>query len=138
MFFFSSRRRHTRWPRDWSSDVCSSDLATGGQQAQGCSKTGTVDLQNQVPQHRHFQFELMPAAQPPLVTQQAFKANKERHYGQHAVDTVMTTKSPPVDNNFRNIRNWRSGCWKTPINRGTTKAISNEISPKLMVSNTCG
>src|SRR5690625_5382775 len=27
MFFFSSRRRHTRWPRDWSSDVCSSDLS---------------------------------------------------------------------------------------------------------------
>src|SRR5439155_8591727 len=26
MFFFSGRRRHTRWPRDWSSDVCSSDL----------------------------------------------------------------------------------------------------------------
>src|SRR6266508_6526838 len=25
-FFFSSRRRHTRWPRDWSSNVCSSDL----------------------------------------------------------------------------------------------------------------
>src|SRR5207253_7367757 len=23
----SSRRRHTRWPRDWSSDVCSSDLS---------------------------------------------------------------------------------------------------------------
>src|SRR5207253_6125069 len=28
VFFFSSRRRHTRWPRDWSSDVCSSDLAS--------------------------------------------------------------------------------------------------------------
>src|SRR5207253_8428191 len=28
-FFFSSRRRHTRWPRDWSSDVCSSDLFWG-------------------------------------------------------------------------------------------------------------
>src|SRR5699024_12100806 len=26
MFFFSSRRRHTRSKRDWSSDVCSSDL----------------------------------------------------------------------------------------------------------------
>src|SRR6266581_6050765 len=26
-FFFSSRRRHTRWTGDWSSDVCSSDLA---------------------------------------------------------------------------------------------------------------
>src|SRR6266536_3138609 len=26
IFFFSSRRRHTRSTRDWSSDVCSSDL----------------------------------------------------------------------------------------------------------------
>src|SRR5206468_6783497 len=26
LFFFSSRRRHTRSDRDWSSDVCSSDL----------------------------------------------------------------------------------------------------------------
>src|SRR5690606_7815980 len=30
LFFFSSRRRHTRFSRDWSSDVCSSDLATKG------------------------------------------------------------------------------------------------------------
>src|SRR3712207_1460462 len=28
-FFFSSRRRHTRYWRDWSSDVCSSDLLIG-------------------------------------------------------------------------------------------------------------
>src|SRR5438445_9354691 len=28
-FFFSSRRRHTRYWRDWSSDVCSSNLVTG-------------------------------------------------------------------------------------------------------------
>src|SRR5207249_7891130 len=27
-FFFSSRRRHTRSKRDWSSDVCSSDLVS--------------------------------------------------------------------------------------------------------------
>src|SRR3712207_8728647 len=27
LFFFSSRRRHTRYWRDWSSDVCSSDLS---------------------------------------------------------------------------------------------------------------
>src|SRR5439155_15472472 len=32
-FFFSSRRRHTRWPRDWSSDVCSSDLFLEGRHA---------------------------------------------------------------------------------------------------------
>src|SRR3989449_4125702 len=30
-FFFSSRRRHTRCSRDWSSDVCSSDLAVVAQ-----------------------------------------------------------------------------------------------------------
>src|SRR3712207_3248163 len=29
-FFFSSRRRHTRYWRDWSSDVCSSDLILRG------------------------------------------------------------------------------------------------------------
>src|SRR5256884_1990752 len=30
LFFFSSRRRHTRCSRDWSSDVCSSDLKRVG------------------------------------------------------------------------------------------------------------
>src|SRR5256885_7007804 len=29
LFFFSSRRRHTRLQGDWSSDVCSSDLGSG-------------------------------------------------------------------------------------------------------------
>src|SRR5690606_39738362 len=29
IFFFSSRRQHTRFSRDWSSDVCSSDLIYG-------------------------------------------------------------------------------------------------------------
>src|SRR3712207_9247990 len=33
LFFFSSRRRHTRYWRDWSSDVCSSDLEVGGEGA---------------------------------------------------------------------------------------------------------
>src|SRR5436309_14068298 len=32
-FFFSSRRRHTRFSRDWSSDVCSSDLGVTRQSA---------------------------------------------------------------------------------------------------------
>src|SRR5690554_780346 len=31
LFFFSSRRRHTRCGRDWSSDVCSSDLIVSNQ-----------------------------------------------------------------------------------------------------------
>src|SRR2546422_3621759 len=33
-FFFSSRRRHTRCSRDWSSDVCSSDLGETGRVVQ--------------------------------------------------------------------------------------------------------
>src|SRR5258707_9887420 len=44
-FFFSSRRRHTRYWRDWSSDVCSSDLgnsfcmfaATADRSASACA-----------------------------------------------------------------------------------------------------
>src|SRR5476651_2834228 len=39
-FFFSSRRRHTRYWRDWSSDVCSSDLPplhdVGGKHLAAC------------------------------------------------------------------------------------------------------
>src|SRR5215475_7150247 len=35
-FFFSSRRRHTRFSRDWSSDVCSSDL-TGASRGIGAA-----------------------------------------------------------------------------------------------------
>src|SRR3989442_11633013 len=34
LFFFSSRRRHTRCGRDWSSDVCSSDLPGGRRASQ--------------------------------------------------------------------------------------------------------
>src|SRR5690606_39520379 len=45
-FFFSSRRRHTRFSRDWSSDVCSSDLAdqsNEGVRAVGCVFTSGSD-----------------------------------------------------------------------------------------------
>src|SRR6266496_5593307 len=35
IFFFSSRRRHTRSLRDWSSDVCSSDLGGGSNRSGG-------------------------------------------------------------------------------------------------------
>src|SRR5256884_3650349 len=46
-FFFSSRRRHTRCSRDWSSDVCSSDLirdAVALARAEGCSRLVGVSL----------------------------------------------------------------------------------------------
>src|SRR5215510_6227426 len=40
IFFFSSRRRHTRWPRDWSSDVCSSDLCACARREQRTDPRG--------------------------------------------------------------------------------------------------
>src|SRR5690554_7280057 len=55
-FFFSSRRRHTRCGRDWSSDVCSSDLTLAGvtrqiqmdvnveETSEGIRYTGSVPL----------------------------------------------------------------------------------------------
>jgi len=50
-FFFSSRRRHTRYWRDWSSDVCSSDLARDWLQAlcsDGASRHGRRDRKSVV------------------------------------------------------------------------------------------
>src|SRR5216684_2024737 len=47
-FFFSSRRRHTRCSRDWSSDVCSSDLVrapeAGGREFSRDSPGGVASL----------------------------------------------------------------------------------------------
>src|SRR5256884_8341155 len=43
-FFFSSRRRHTRCSRDWSSDVCSSDLAAALRAPRAPSLTGRASL----------------------------------------------------------------------------------------------
>src|SRR5690606_39783458 len=40
-FFFSSRRRHTRFSRDWSSDVCSSDLWRAGRQCRAISSSSS-------------------------------------------------------------------------------------------------
>src|SRR5437763_14030203 len=40
LFFFSSRRRHTRYIGDWSSDVCSSDLVGRARgRRQGCRRS---------------------------------------------------------------------------------------------------
>src|SRR5712675_2531392 len=44
-FFFSSRRRHTRCSRDWSSDVCSSDLGIKDGKVFGIGKAGNPDIQ---------------------------------------------------------------------------------------------
>src|SRR5690554_8176847 len=60
-FFFSSRRRHTRCGRDWSSDVCSSDLPFNAGKPNtfwcGCKLL------------------IMPEMVPPVPTEQQIKSN---------------------------------------------------------------
>src|SRR5256885_11524622 len=58
VFFFSSRRRHTRLQGDWSSDVCSSDLAVRQRSAR--QDHGAEQLPQPVAQHN----EPLP---PPVV-----------------------------------------------------------------------
>src|SRR6266567_249831 len=68
IFFFSSRRRHTRFDCDWSSDVCSSDLGRGGARAaerphvrarqralQGGARRHREDARREPPQGRSVQ-----------------------------------------------------------------------------------
>src|ERR1041385_560648 len=61
-FFFSSRRRHTRCSRDWSSDVCSSDLYYPGWWEGGTTNHTQVNLQkwNELP--KNYQAILRAAA----------------------------------------------------------------------------
>src|SRR2546430_13433212 len=63
-FFFSSRRRHTRFDCDWSSDVCSSDLDQLGLGSQLCRDQCLGDqmlaLEGLVPACDHAQADLPP------------------------------------------------------------------------------
>src|SRR5256885_12170767 len=51
MFFFSSRRRHTRLQGDWSSDVCSSDLREGISQTRNHLRHRQVRVAQACPDH---------------------------------------------------------------------------------------
>src|SRR5689334_23965516 len=58
LFFFSSRRRHTRWNCDWSSDVCSSDLQ------RYALPLGVVERNCNILNHAHFITTLIPSGNP--------------------------------------------------------------------------
>src|SRR5437763_9444304 len=51
-FFFSSRRRHTRYIGDWSSDVCSSDLSPGVAPRRWSGRTRGLAIRARGPGHR--------------------------------------------------------------------------------------
>src|SRR5207253_2796617 len=60
---FSSGRRHTRWPRDWSADVCSSDLMCTHKTVRVVSFTGSTAVgrtvnQNAAPSFKKVHLEM--------------------------------------------------------------------------------
>src|SRR5436305_10877537 len=61
-FFFSSRRRHTRCGRDWSSDVCSSDLRQQRRHPLGAAGDGDHLVAGAIPDGRrrqlHYAYDL--------------------------------------------------------------------------------
>src|SRR5439155_4227914 len=87
-FFFSSRRRHTRWPRDWSSDVCSSDLPDVLQQqgaedstAGGADGGGDIDIATSFP--------TTPGAVPELTMVSLSAANISSNYSTNLGETFQ-------------------------------------------------
>src|SRR5699024_7838654 len=77
-FFFSSRRRHTRSKRDWSSDVCSSDLTIMSADA---IMIGTPTFQASIPATLKNIFDLLPVnAFRDKVVSTLVTAGSAKHY----------------------------------------------------------
>src|SRR2546422_2618799 len=94
-FFFSSRRRHTRCSRDWSSDVCSSDLtghAEEGRLLLEASRIGDHQLRsgNQA-QHLHIAQRLQQP-QPATVAPRSEEHTSELQSRLHLVCRLLLEK----------------------------------------------
>src|SRR3712207_7759067 len=84
-FFFSSRRRHTRYWRDWSSDVCSSDLAPAQRQPGGLVPLGrggpresAGGRQADPPERGLFGLPLVPRHGARVLRGRGYRADNER------------------------------------------------------------
>src|SRR6266542_5029261 len=66
-FFFSSRRRHTRCYRDWSSDVCSSDLVHGSTVLYPCDANQTAKLVEEMAERKGIVFLRTTRAATPVL-----------------------------------------------------------------------
>src|SRR5437868_10307638 len=86
MFFFSSRRRHTRSKRDWSSDVCSSDLNSdqlAGITHEDCAnysrELGTIlDVEDAVPGGEYLLEVSSPGLDRKLIKRSDFRSEERR------------------------------------------------------------
>src|SRR5690606_40589544 len=77
-FFFSSRRRHTRFSRDWSSDVCSSDLQTaeaGAVRLGRPGQNGLATLMSQAVEESNV--DISTELVNMIITQRTYQANAQ-------------------------------------------------------------
>src|SRR5690606_40546372 len=90
LFFFSSRRRHTSFSRDWSSDVCSSDLTpetlrgSAGelQRAHAAADPSFLELMREaIANIREYQSHIRHASPPPLRRGGRVLRSEERRVG---------------------------------------------------------
>src|SRR5690606_39587495 len=86
-FFFASRRRHTRFSRDWSSDVCSSDLAG--------DEPGMLKSLHQANDPVQFRRENGALLQP-LLTPFAAGGPRKKGAARHCLPRVCSLLLPPV------------------------------------------
>src|SRR5689334_9506409 len=84
-FFFSSRRRHTRWNCDWSSDVCSSDLEPAAVRRHQLRARAAGDHGHDLPQPRR----AVHAADP---DRKSTRLNSSHSSTSYAVFSLKTTK----------------------------------------------
>src|SRR5438067_8698027 len=100
MFFFSSRRRHTRSKRDWSSDVCSSDLLS------------VPGMRGLVPRFRRLRYRGFDAQRAPIDrTVEGFHARLVQHEVDH-LDGILFPQR------VRDLRNF-----------GFEDALTDQLTP---------
>src|SRR5439155_18609733 len=83
VFFFSSRRRHTRWSRDCTSVVCSSDLLSKLTPAQAALIAGLAKAPSVYDPYRYATTDphgklLVPATAPPVVRRNYIRSEERR------------------------------------------------------------
>src|SRR5690242_3599272 len=82
-FFFSSRRRHTRLTCDWSSDVCSSDLAHLGHQQLINEDAHAVGAETGQIRQQHWQ-QIFVRSEERRVGKECRSRGRPRHYMQES------------------------------------------------------
>src|SRR5207249_657093 len=108
-FFFSSRRRHTRSKRDWSSDVCSSDLDTA-------ELTYEFNRQFQFDQHRHLTVAILFDDVDAVMLFKKFRqVLRKRHGAQTVVAYACVVFTLKLIERFDNGPVRRAKCQKTNI-----------------------